>query len=177
MNVIHPQDQPRFGELGVIAQFQPTWSSNYPYMDLTKAAIGPERSTYIYPTGSILRGGGVVAFGADWPVATADPLSGLQVAVTRVNYEDRVTPPLLADEAITLEQAIAAHTLNVAVANGVSDATGSITVGKNADLVFLDRNIFELPPMEIDHADVLVTLFRGRAVHGDLDALKAPVRP
>ncbi|MDO8411490.1 MAG: amidohydrolase [Phenylobacterium sp.] len=177
MNVIHPQDQPRFGELGVIAQFQPTWSSNYPYMDLTKAAIGPERSTYIYPTGSILRGGGMVAFGADWPVATADPLSGIQVAVTRVNYEDRVTPPLLAEEAITLEQAIAAHTLNVAVANGVGDVTGSITVGKSADLIVLDQNIFELPPMDIDQTDVLVTLFRGRAVHGALDALKAPVRP
>ncbi|MET0336569.1 MAG: amidohydrolase, partial [Caulobacter sp.] len=79
LNVVDPKDQPRFGKLGAIAQFQPTWSSNYPYMDLTKQAIGPKRSGYIYPTGSILRGGGVIAFGADWPVATANPLEGLQV--------------------------------------------------------------------------------------------------
>lgn len=177
LNVVDPQDQPRFGKLGVIAQFQPTWSSNYPYMDLTKQAIGPKRSGYIYPTGSILRGGGVVAFGADWPVDTANPLLGLQVAVTRVNYEATDTPPLLADEAITLSQAVKAHTLDAAMANGVADLTGSIKTGKSADLVVLDQDIFKLEPMQIGKTKVLLTLFKGAAVYGELGGLKAPARP
>lgn len=177
LNVIDPKDQPRFGQLGVIAQFQPTWASNYPYMDLTKDAIGPQRSGYIYPTGSVLRGGGMIAFGADWPVATADPLSGLEVSVTRVSETAPDSPPLLPAEAITLEQAIEAHTLNAAIANGVGGQTGSIEVGKDADLVVLDQDIFALPPKQIDDADVLLTLFRGRAVHGQLGPLKASARP
>ncbi|MDG2523019.1 amidohydrolase [Caulobacter segnis] len=176
LNVIDPQDQPRFGKLGVIAQFQPTWSSNYPYMDLTKQAIGAKRSEYIYPTGSILRGGGIIAFGADWPVATANPLEGLQVAVTRVNYEATETPPLLADEAITLPQAVKAHTLNAALANGTADITGSVQTGKSADLVVLDQDIFKIDPMQIGKTKVLLTLFKGAPVHGELGGL-APARP
>lgn len=177
LNVIDPADQVRFGKLGVIAQFQATWSSNYPYMDLTKQAIGPKRSGYIYPTGSVLRGGGVVAFGADWPVDTASPLLGLQVAVTRVNYDAPDTPPLLPDEAITLEQAVKAYTLDVAMANGVSDIAGSIQVGKSADLVVLDQDIFKLAPMQIGKTKVLLTLFKGKPVFGELGTLKTTLRP
>lgn len=173
LNVIDPEDQPRFGELGAIAVFQPTWSSNYPYMDLTKQAIGPERSAYIYPAKSVLDGGGMLAYGADWPVATADPLWGLQVAVTRVNYEEPDTAPLLSKEAVTLEEAVRAHTLDVAYANRMEDATGSIAPGKSADIIVLDANIFELPAMEIGSADVILTLFEGDAVYGTLDRFGA----
>lgn len=177
LNVVDPADQPRFGKLGVIAQFQPTWASNYPYMDLTKQAIGPVRSGYIYPSHGILAPGGMIAYGADWPVATANPLFGLQVAVTRVNYEEPATPPLLPKEAITLEQAIRAHTLNVAYANGMETLTGSIAPGKSADLVVLDRNIFTLAQLEIGKAKVMVTLFEGRPVFGNWSSLGAAKAP
>lgn len=174
LNVVDPADQKRFGELGAIAQFQPTWASNYPYMDLTKQAIGPERSQYIYPVESIRRAGGMIAFGADWPVATADPLWGLQVAVTRINYEEPGTAPLLPEEAMTLAEAIRAHTLHAAIANGNDATTGSIKVGKSADLIVLDKDIFTLPKERIGEADVLVTLFRGRPVYGNMATLGAP---
>jgi hypothetical protein len=177
LNVIDPADQPRFGKLGVIAQLQPTWSSNYPYMDLTKQAIGPVRSQSIYPAHSVLAGGGMIAYGADWPVATANPLFGLQVAVTRVNYEDTATPPLLPGEAITLEEAVRAHTINVAFANGFETMTGSIAPGKSADLIILDRDIFTLAPLDIGKAKVIVTLFEGKPVFGNLTAYSAAKAP
>lgn len=168
LNVVDPADQARFGSVGGIAVLQPTWASNYPYMDLTKQAIGPRRSQSIYPAQGILKDGGILAYGADWPVAAADPLLGLEVAVTRTNYEDPESGPLLAEEGVSLEEAIKAHTLNVAFANRNEDVTGSVTVGKSADLIVLDRNIFDLAPEDISDATVLVTLFEGSVVHGSL---------
>lgn len=174
LNVVHPDDQRRFGALNAIAQFQPTWSSNYPYMDLTKEAIGPERSNHIYPAGRIHRSGGMIAYGADWPVDTADPLLGLQVATTRINHRLPESESLLPDEALGLEQAIRAHTINASIANGNDASTGSITVGKDADIVVIDDNIFEGSADEIGQASVILTLFGGRAVHGDLDQFDPP---
>lgn len=167
LNVIDPADQPRFGQIGVIANLQPTWASNYPYMDLAKEAIGPVRSQSLYPAASVLKGGGIIAYGADWPVATANPLLGLQVATTRVNYEEPQSPPLLPGEVLTLAQAVRAHTINVAFANGFDGFTGSLIAGKSADLIVLDRDIFAVPGSDIGKAKVLLTLFKGQSVHGD----------
>ncbi|HTH26858.1 MAG TPA: amidohydrolase family protein, partial [Sphingobium sp.] len=172
LNVVDPADQPRFGELGAYAQFQPTWSSWYPYMELTEQQIGKQRMEYIYPAGSIVRAGGKLAYGADWPVATANPIEGLEVAITRRTAGDPNARPLLADEGVSLAEAIESHTLNVAHVNGMAKFTGSLEEGKNADLVVLDKDIFKLPVYEISKAKVLVTLFRGKPVYGDLEALK-----
>jgi len=169
LNVVDPADQPRFAQLGVAAQFQPLWASHYPYMDLTEQAIGPLRSTYIYPANSILEAGARLAYGADWPVASANPLEGLQVAVTRTNPENPDSGPLLPGEAVTLEQAVRAYTIDVAWVNRMDDAIGSIAVGKQADLVVLDRNIFEIPAEQIGTTKVLLTLFGGKPVSGDFD--------
>lgn len=169
LNVVDPADQPRFGQLGVAAQFQPLWASHYDYMDLTRQAIGPLRSAYLYPAGSILRAGGRLAYGADWPVASANPLEGLQVAVTRTNPDDPASGPLLPDEAVTLEQALRAYTIDVAWVNRMDDRLGSIAPGKLADLVVLDRDIFEIPVEQIGRTKVLLTLFEGKPVFGELD--------
>jgi predicted amidohydrolase YtcJ len=170
MNVIDPADQPRFGQLGVTAVFQPLWACNEPYMDLTIERIGPKRSTYIYPSGSILRSGGRLAYGADWSVASANPLEGIEVALTRqAPGGDR--PPLLPGERINLAQALHAYTLDVAYVNHMDKETGSLAVGKSADLVVLDRNLFETPVREIHSAKVLMTMFQGREVFGKLQAL------
>lgn len=167
MNVVDPGDQPRFGKLSTFAQFQPSWASWYDYMDLTVAAIGPKRATYIYPAGSIVRAGGKLAYGADWPVGGANPLEGIEVAMTRRTAGDPNAKPLLPDEGVSLKDAIASHTINVAYVNGFADVTGSIRAGKSADLVVLDKDIFKLPVYEISKARVLVTLFEGKPVFGD----------
>ena len=171
MNVIDPADQPRFGKLGVTAVFQPLWACNEPYMLLTKERIGPVRSTYIYPAGSVLRAGGRLAYGADWSVASANPFEGIEVALTRV-APDSDQPPLEPGEAVTLEQALAAYTINVAYVNHLERETGSIAPGKSADLIVLDQDLFRIPVRRIHDTRVLVTLFKGRAVHGSLEAVK-----
>jgi len=173
MNVIDPSDQPRFGQLGVYAGFQPYWASNYDDMDLQKKAIGPERAKSIYPAANIVRTGGKLAYGADWPVDSANPLDGLQVALTRTNPLKPEGGALVPDQAVTLAEAIASYTINVAAVNHIDDRTGSITVGKLADLVVLDRDIFAIPATEISKTKVLLTLFAGRPVFGGLGSLAA----
>jgi predicted amidohydrolase YtcJ len=171
LNVVDPADQPRFGKLNTYAQFQAQWSSWYPYMELTEQAIGKKRMDYIYPAGSIVRAGGKLAYGADWPVDTADPLYGLEVAIRRATPGKIDAKPLLANEGVSLAKAIEAYTLNVAHVNRMDKFTGSIVTGKNADLVVIDKDLFKLPAHEIAKAKVLVTLFKGKAVYGDWSKL------
>lgn len=168
LNVVEPGDHKRFAELDVIAVFQPLWATNYPYMDLTKRAIGEQRSQYIYPVNSITSAGGMIAYGADWPVASANPFHGLEVAVTRTDVDDLQALPLLPDEGVTLRQAVRSYTYNVAYANNMENITGTIKPGKSADLIITNQNIFEIPVKDISQTEVLLTLFKGRAVHGKI---------
>ncbi|MFT3762245.1 MAG: amidohydrolase [Pseudoxanthomonas sp.] len=171
LNVVDPADQPRFGELGVTAVLQPLWACDEPYMRLTIQHIGPRRAQYIYPANSILSTGGRLAYGSDWPVASANPLEGIEVALTRIAPGARDAEPLLAKERVALEQAIRAYTLDVAYVNHQDGLTGSISPGKRADLIVLDQGLFAIPANEIAKTKVLLTLFDGKPVFGDIDAL------
>lgn len=168
LNVVEPADQVRFGKLHVVAVLQPLWAGEYPYMRIMEQTIGPKRSGYIYPGNSILKAGGMLAYGADWPVASANPLEGIEVAVTRTTPGGPDLQPLLPAEGVTLAQAVAAYTINVAYVNHLDKETGSIAVGKSADLIVLDRNIFEIAPTQISRTKVMTTLFKGREVYGTL---------
>jgi hypothetical protein len=168
LNVIDPADQPRFGELGVTAIFQPLWACEEPYMDLTIQKLGPVRSRYIYPEAGLAKSGGRIAYGADWSVASANPLEGIEVALTRV-APGGILAPLLPEQAVTLEDALKSYTINVAYVNHLETITGSIKVGKSADLVVLEQDLFQVKPRDIHKTKVLVTMFRGRQVFGKLD--------
>jgi predicted amidohydrolase YtcJ len=172
LELIDPADVPRFRELGAAANFQPLWAFADDYVtQLTLPFLGTERSGRLYPIGSLYRSGAVVAFGSDWSVSSANPLEELQVAVTRMDPAGSTTEPFLPHERIGLPEALAAFTINAAWVNRLEKETGSIEVGKRADLLVLDRNLFAIPPTEISHTRALVTLFGGRVVHGDLAAL------
>ncbi|MBM4195504.1 MAG: amidohydrolase [Gammaproteobacteria bacterium] len=172
LQLIHPDDVPRFRQLGVVANFQPLWAMNDPYIvDLTVPFIGPQRSQWLYQIGSVQRSGAVVAFGSDWSVSSANPFEEMETAVTRLGALGETTTPLLPTEAIGLPEAIAAFTINAAYTNHDERDTGSIEVGKRANLIVLDRNLFAIPPVEISETKALVTLFEGQVVHGDLAAL------
>lgn len=172
LEVIQPMDVPRFRELGVTANFQPLWAFADPYItDLTLPFMGKERAQWIYPIGSLQRSGAVVAFGSDWSVSSANPMEEIETAVTRMGALGETMTPFLPVERVNLPEAIAAFTINAAYVNRHETETGSIEVGKLADLAILDRNLFEIPASEISDAKVLVTLFEGKAVHGDLGAL------
>ena len=172
LELIDPADISRFRELGVIANFQPLWAFADEYITkLTIPFLGPERSSRLYPIGSLYRSGAVVAFGSDWSVSSPNPLEEIQVAVTRMGPSGETITPFLPAERINLPEALAAFTINAAYTNRLEKQTGSIEVGKFADLVVLDRNLFAIPPTEISKTLALVTLFEGRTVHGDLGAL------
>jgi len=173
LQLIHPDDVPRFKELEVIANFQPLWAYADDYItELTIPFIGETRAQWMYPIKSVQDAGGRIAFGSDWSVSTANPFPQIEVAVTRVNPSGEDTPAFLPDERIDLESALAAFTINAAHLNTHENQTGSIEVGKLADLIVLDRNPFEIDPAEISETRVLLTLFGGETVYGDLNVLR-----
>jgi predicted amidohydrolase YtcJ len=167
---VHPDDVPRFAELGVIANAQPYWACREGYVtDLTEPFVGPERSGWMYPFGSLHREGARLALGSDWTVSTPNPLLILEVAVNRVAPHDRGAEPLLPHEALDLDTAIAAYTRGSAYVNFLEEETGTIEPGKLADLVVLDRDVFDDGAGPIGDARVVLTLVEGDAVYDDLD--------
>ncbi|MDH5345141.1 MAG: amidohydrolase family protein, partial [Gammaproteobacteria bacterium] len=172
IQMIHPDDQPRFAELDAIANFQPVWAYNDAYVtELTIPFIGEERAKYMYPIKSVQDAGGMIAFGSDWSVSTANPMPQIETAVTRLSAAGEDVPVMLPEERIDLESAIVAFTINAAFLNRHEEDTGSIEAGKLADLIVLDRNLFEIDAADISETKVLLTLFEGRPVHGDFDVL------
>jgi predicted amidohydrolase YtcJ len=163
---VDPADVGRFAELNVTANFSAIWAVEDDFLtELTLPRVGPERYRWTYPINSILQAGGRVAFGSDWNVSSPDPLLAIETAVTRVEPLEHGTPVFMPQERITLEQAIRAATLDAAYVNHLDDRAGSIEPGKLADLVILDRNLFELEPFAISEARVATTLFGGEVVY------------
>ena len=172
IQVVHPDDLPRFRDLDVLANCQPLWACEEPQMtELTLPFLGPERSGWQYPFGRLLRSGAQLCFGSDWPVSSPNPLWGMHVAV------NRTVPPgypyagpeagnvFLPAERIGLHDAIAAATIGSAYANHADDVSGSVEAGKAADLVVLDRNLFAHPVEEIALAGIDMTIAGGQVVY------------
>jgi predicted amidohydrolase YtcJ len=176
LQIVHPDDIPRFRELGAVANAQPLWAAHEAQMDeLTIPFLGEPRWTWQYPFGSLRRHGAMLAMGSDWSVSTPDPIEEIHVAVNRKmssDYPYRVDNDevFLPGERIDLAAAIAAFTMGSAYVNHLEDQTGSIEVGKSADLAVLDRNLFALPLEEIASAKVDLTYVGGERVHAAPDA-------
>jgi predicted amidohydrolase YtcJ len=172
LQVVHPDDVPRFAALGVTANCQPLWAGTDGQMrDLCIPFLGPDRTATQYPFRSLRRSGARLAFGSDWPVSTPDVMKEVQVAVTRVPYDEPDQPVFLPDERLDLADGLEAFTAGTAYVNHLDDVTGCIEEGKAADVVVLDRNPFEVDPSEIGETRVVLTLVDGRAVWGDPDSL------
>ncbi|HEX6400982.1 MAG TPA: amidohydrolase [Actinomycetota bacterium] len=175
IQVIHPDDVPRFRALSAVANGQPLWATYESQMvDLTIPFLGEERATWQYPFGSLVRSGATLAFGSDWSVSSPDPMKEMHVAVNRrvrpegldVSGGSRraVEEVFLPDERIDLETATAAFTIGSAYVNHLDDVTGSIQVGKLADLTVVDRDLFAHPVEEIALATVDATFVEGERV-------------
>jgi predicted amidohydrolase YtcJ len=167
IQVIHPDDIPRFAALDVIANAQALWAIHEAQMDeLTIPFLGPERSGWQYPFASLLRSGARLAMGSDWSVSSPNPLLEMEHAVTRVAYAWRGgREPFLPDERISLDAALAGFTSGTAFVNHLEHETGTIEVGKLADLAVLDRDLFDASAGPIGDARVVATFVDGVAVH------------
>ncbi len=168
LQLVDPADIPRFRALDAGANVQPYWACNDAQMlDLTLPFLEPDRAALQYPIRSLHRSGAVLVGGSDWSVSTANVLAEVEVAVTRVSPEHRDREPFLPDEAIDLPEALAAFTIGTAWVNHLDDISGSIEVGKAADLVVLDRDILAPDAGHVGDSRVLLTLVDGTAVHED----------
>ncbi len=165
LQVVHPDDIPRFAQLGAVANIQPLWAAHEPQMDeLTIPFLGDRRASWQYPFGDLLRSGARVAAGSDWSVSSPDPIMGIHVAVNRVApFTDN--EPLYAHNRITLAEALTAYTAGSAYVNHHDDVTGRLEVGHLADLVVLDHDPFTGPPEMIAHTRVVSTYVEGELVH------------
>ena len=172
LQVIDSVDIPRFAALNVIANFQALWAFPDAYIrDLTWPALGPERSRWMYPIGSVVRAGGPLALGSDWNVSSLVPLMAIQVAMTRRDPADSTAEQMLPEQAIDLMTGLRAYTLGSARALGLESETGTIEAGKSADLVVLDEEIEQVSPNRLGKVSVLLTLLEGVPVHGKLEDL------
>jgi len=174
IQVIHPDDLPRFRQLGVVANMQPLWAASDPQMtELTVPILGAERARWQYPFGTLSRLGTILCSGSDWPVSSPNPLLCAHVAVNRVpppdgsRGEGEAPEPFLPAERLDLPTQLAAATIGSAYINHADGETGSIEVGKLADLVVLDRDLFREPVSAIGSVRVALTLVAGEVVHAD----------
>jgi predicted amidohydrolase YtcJ len=168
IQLFDPADIPRLRQLDVVANFQPYWAWADKYItELTIPKLGSERSRWLYPMGSVLNSGAIVAFGSDWFVTSGNPLLGIETAVTRRDPLTNTSEAFIDSERISLADAIAAYTINSAYVNFMEKDTGSIEVGKLADLIVIDQNLFEIEAHEISNAQVLLTLLGGNPIYGD----------
>ena len=165
LQAVHPDDLPRFRQLGALANAQTLWALHEPQMDeLTLPVLRPEVSARQYPLRSLRRHGATLVMGSDWAVSTPDPFQQMAIAITRVIDDDPGREPFMPEEAIELTDALTAFTAGSAFANHL-DETGSLVPGKLADLAILDRDLFDTGAGRIDDARVIATFVEGEAVH------------
>lgn len=166
LQLVHPDDVPRFARLGVAANIQALWACLDDQMtELTIPFLGPERAGRQYPFADLHAAGARLVAGSDWPVSTPDPLAAIHTAVHRTSYGEpgpAGTDPFLPEQALPVEVAFAAYTSGAAWVNHRDDA-GTIRPGAVADLVVLDRDPFRTPE-EIGAARVRSTWIDGECV-------------
>jgi hypothetical protein len=169
LQVVHPDDIPRFAQLGATANLQALWAAHEPQMDeLTIPFLGDRRSGWQYPFHSLQAAGAALCGGSDWPVSSPDPLLALHVAVNRSLPTDAGgagKDPLLPEQAIDLTTMLAAYTSGSAAVNGVAERAGSIREGMDADLAVIDADLSHIDSADICRATVRQTWIRGDLVH------------
>ena len=166
--IVVPQDFPRFKQLNAIPVLSLQWEKPAGDTIGLRNYFGPARMKIIEPAGFLVAAGARVAFGSDWPVDKLDEWFALKVGVTRTNAPDAPAEfrgRLGEDPGLSREEVLRAATINAAYELHEDDATGSLEVGKFADLIVLDRNPLKVPAEEIAKTRVLETVVGGKAVY------------
>ena len=165
--MIHPDDIARFKALNVAAEMCPIIWYPLPGLDW-ETWLGKDRVP-VWQIRTIYDSGALVTYGSDWPVVpTPNPWPGIEAMVTRSDPYDQNPGADYPSEAVDLETALRIFTLNSAIADKAGETSGSLEVGKNADFIVLDRNVFEVPIEDVGQTEVLLTVVGGQAIHGEL---------
>jgi hypothetical protein len=158
---VQPEDFPRFRELGVVSALQLLWAeASADTIEILKPYLDPEIYRWQYPARSILDNGGIISGASDWPVSSANVFRAIYQAETRRGAEG----VLDASQAMPREEMFYAYTRNSARAMNL-DSIGTITAGKRADLVLLDRDVLTVSPEEMRDTKVLWTMVAGKIVY------------
>ena len=160
--LIHPDDIPRFAELNVAAEMCPILWYPIPGLDW-EAWLGPDRQ--VWPVNDLVESGALVIYGSDWPVVpTTNPWPGIESMVTRADPTGASDETLWPEQSVDLATTIQIFTLNGAIANKAGDHSGSLEVGKDADFIVLDRNIFDVPISDVGETEVLMSVVGGKTI-------------
>lgn len=172
LELTDPSDWPRFSDLGVIANISPYWAFGFEavpghptYADEIRAAVGAERAKRNMAFRSLADAGATITAGSDYPFTPLDPFDAIEVGMTRQPPNEPGLPSYLPEQRLDLPTLLAAYTINAAYQLHQEDLTGSIEVGKAADLIVIDRNLFEIPVPQISETKVLLTLLAGEQVY------------
>lgn len=163
IEVVSPDDIPRFASLGIIASMQPLHA--YPEQGVWSRNVGTEREKFGFAWNSLEQAGAHLAFGSDWEVVTMNPWPGIQTAVTR--QDDNGQPPggWVPEQRISVAQAIDGYTMGAAYAGHREKTEGSLESGKVADIIIVSQNPFEADPRDLAKTAVVTTIVGGRVVH------------
>jgi len=162
LQLVTPQDYPRFKQLDVIASMQLFWAAaDEMSVDLLKPYVSAATFKTMYPAHSLLKNGAIIAGASDWPITTPDPWKAIYQALERVGPKG----VLNAAEEVDRMTMFQAYTLNAARAIRLEDSIGSLKPGKQADLIVLDRDVFKVKPEALRDTQVLKTWFAGREIY------------
>ena len=163
LQFVLPADVPRFRQLGVIASFQLYWAmADTGYTKLVEPYLDPQLYGYQYPANSMRRAGAVIAGASDWSVSTPNPFEAMAVGETRQGKDDIV---LNKKERMPRKALLYAYTIEAAKAMRQEERIGSLAVGKQADLVLVDRDVLRVSAAELRQTRVLWTMLGGRLVY------------
>lgn len=166
---IDPADIPRFHKLGAIANIQPLWARHEPSVtDVALPMVGDARGQWMYAFRSLVDAGAGYVLSSDWGVSTLNPFEIMQTAITRQPPGRPETHPVfLPEQCLSRAECLKGYTTFAAEAAWRSADTGSLSVGKYADIIVLDRDILTCDVYAIGETKVLLTLLAGREVHRD----------
>ncbi|GIN22726.1 MAG TPA: amidohydrolase [Bacillus bacterium] len=162
IEVISPEDIPRFRELGVMPSVQPYHMALMPRESHTER-VDEDKFPYLYPNATFFNEGNIMPYSSDYPVIPLNPMLGIYHAVTRKDYT--LVDTWNEQEKVTLAQALKAYTYGSAYSVFRENEIGTLEKGKLADIVILDRNLFDIPEKEILDTNVELTIVDGQIVY------------
>jgi predicted amidohydrolase YtcJ len=170
VQLIDPQDVPRFAQTGAIASIQAVWGSIAPDLrDLYTQLLGDQRMSRQYAFGDLHRHGAMLSGGSDWPVSTQNPLVAIETALRRARPGDTDDTPFLPEQSVDLATMMQAYTHNSAYSLRFDDRAGQLSAGRPASLAVLSGDLREAAPHQIAEVATTMTLFEGETVYGNLD--------